>query len=853
MIKDFNKIAIIAGEREVNYTEMKQRIALFANMTPVETRKNLKPGEAVKTIIFSENREGWAYAFFSIWQNNGIAVPVDASSTVHDLAYIINDCKPASIWTSLSKVSTVREAIEETGHSANINIIDDFETASIAGHSLDITKQEDGSLNFDSATDSTALLIYTSGTTGSPKGVMLSYDNLFANQHGVVEEVNIFNSERRTLVLLPLHHVLPLMGCLIIPILQGGGIAICPSMTGPDIMDTLCRGKVAIFIGVPRLWQTLYAGIKKKIDASPVTRALFAMCAKANNRALSRMVFQSVRKKMGGHIDYCVSGGAALDKEIGNGLKTLGLDVLEGYGMTETAPIIAFTRPGDIIPGCVGLPLPSVECKLIDGELCARGKNVMQGYYNRPEETAAVIDKDGYIHTGDLARFDEKGRVYITGRTKEIIVLSNGKNVQPNEIEFKLEKYDDKVKEAAVVQDGDMLRAIIVPQPQWVAGRTDSELEVALKREVVEPYNLTVTNYKKIMSIFVYHNDLPRTRMDKLQRFKLNAIINNANSQDDSPAKADFSAIPDTCREEFTILKKYIEAEKKLPVQPLSHIETDLAFDSLDKVGLQGFIEQNFGMQLNADSMAEFPNILNIAEHISKAKTKMETDDTDWHTMLTDDSSANGNKLLQLPSTSTSYPLLARMFKGSFNIYNSLTIKGKENIPAKGPFILAANHQSFLDGPLTMTGMPWSQISDCYFYATEEHVQHPVLKYMARHNNIILMERKNLKNSIIKLAEVLKQGKNVVIFPEGSRTHSGEIGQFKKMFAILSIELQVPILPVCISGAFEALPRHKRIGNTHHIDVEYLPIIQPHGDYDTMATDVRTAINNKLTEYRKGN
>ena len=111
---------------------------------------------------------------------------------------------------------------------------------------------------------------------------------------------------------------------------------------------------------------------------------------------------------MGGHIDYLVSGGAALDVEIGRGLRTLGLDVLEGYGMTETAPIISFTRPDDIVPGCVGLPLPSVDCKLVDGELCAKGPNVMQGYWQKPEETAQVLDADGYIHTGDLARMEEK-------------------------------------------------------------------------------------------------------------------------------------------------------------------------------------------------------------------------------------------------------------------------------------------------------------------------------------------------------------------------------------------------------------------------------------------------------------
>ena len=520
MIEHLDKTAIIAGTHYVSYKEMAQRINHFASYTPKRKAGQDNVNDIPKVVIFSENREGWAYAFFAVWQNKGIAVPVDASATVHDVAYILNDCKPVAVWTSLSHVDTVRKAIEEAAVEAQIIIIDDHEQATVSGSPVNTE-----ALTPDPKSQETAIIIYTSGTTGSPKGVMLSYRNLYANIDSVSRDVPIFNSERRTMILLPLHHVLPLVGSLIAPIVCGGGVAISPSMTGPDIMDTLCRGKIGIFIGVPRLWQVLYTGIKKKIDEKAVTRALFALCKKANSRRLSRFVFQSVHKKMGGHLDYCVCGGAALDKEIGEGLKVLGMEVLEGYGMTEFAPMISFTRPGDSIPGCAGLPLPTMDCKIIDGELCAKGPNIMQGYYNRPEETAEVIDKDGYLHTGDLGHFDEKGRIVITGRRKEIIVLSNGKNVQPSEIEFQIEKYDDKVKECAVTENDDMLLAIIVPQELWARDKSDSEIETILKREVVEPYNRTVENYKKVMRILVHHEDIPRTRMDKIQRFKLKDIV----------------------------------------------------------------------------------------------------------------------------------------------------------------------------------------------------------------------------------------------------------------------------------------------------------------------------------------
>lgn len=827
MIKDFNRIAIMAGEKDITFTELIHNVTAVANHLPI------KQGE--KCIIFSENREEWIYSVFAIWQKRSIVVPVDATSTVSDLAYILNDCTPECIIVSAKCLDTAEKAIKEADAKTKVVSIEDF--AKFCKEDADISAE-----NYEPDQQTIALIVYTSGTTGSPKGVMLTFSNLFANIRGVSEEVKIFNIERRTLILLPLHHILPLMGTVIAPILNGGGVAICPSLSGPDIMQTLCRGQIAIFVGVPRLWQTLYSGIKKKIDEKWITRALFNLCKKANSRTLSRIIFKSVHQKMGGHLDFCVSGGAALDTEIGEGLRTLGLDVLEGYGMTETAPIIAFTRPDDIIPGCVGLPLPSVECKIVNGELCAKGPNVMVGYYNRPKETADVIDADGFIHTGDLARIDEKGRVYITGRSKEIIVLSNGKNVQPAEIEFQLEKYDDLIKEVAVTEKNDMLWAIIVPQN---ANITEDEL----KTKVVQPYNKTVENYKKIMNIFIYNGELPRTKLDKLQRFKLKDIINGNDNDNVAPVNDCSNE-----SEEFRIIKEYIESEKKVTVKPTDHIETDLAFDSLDRVSLQGFIEQTFGMTINADTMADFKDIRSLAEKVTKGQTRREVEKIDWHKILTCEEETTmptkreqahyENENLKLPMASFTHTLYEGMFRTFFKTYNRMTIKGTENIPANGPFILAPNHQSYLDAPIAMAGVPKNQINDIYFYATEEHVQGKFLRFMANRHNIILMENRNLKNSILKLSKVLRQGKSIMIFPEGTRTFSGEMGDFKKTFAILAKELNVPIVPVRITGAYRMLKRGTRFIQPCHIQVEYLPEVRPNETltYDEIAQIVKSRI-----------
>ena len=818
-----DRIAIMSSGKDVTYQEMLQHVSVFGSHT-----RELNPK---KTIIFSENRIGWVYAFFSVWQNRSIAVPVDATATVSDLEYIVRDCTPECMWVSEACEKVAREVVSRLDFDVRILVINEVEKEDISGFDIVPSTLDEKSYEDDAI----ALIIYTSGTTGSPKGVMLTYRNLWANKAGVCDEVNVFNGKRRTLMLLPVHHVLPLMGTVIIPILQGDGIIICETLQGPDIMEALCRGKVGIFVGVPRLWQMLYSGIMKKINASFVARTLFNICKKAKSPKLSRIVFSSVHKKMGGHLDYCVCGGAALDKEIGEGLTALGINLLEGYGMTEMAPIIAFTRPGDYICGCAGLPLPSVECKIVNGELCCKGNNLMKGYYNRPEETAQVIDSDGFLHTGDLAYLDEKGRVYLTGRTKEIIVLSNGKNVQPNEIEYKLEKYENRVKEAAVVQNGDMLMGIIVPNEAWARNLSDEEVEITLKKEVIERYNLTVTNYKKLMSIFVYRGDLPRTKLDKLQRFKLKDILKSKGESVKSKVES-----AEEMSNEMRIIKDYIESEKKVEVHADDHLETDLAFDSLDKVGLQGFIEQTFGVDIQPEMMT---TLRSVAEKVESGKTHVDVNKMDWHEMLL----AN-NSSLELPSTSVFYPLHAKLFKSFLKLNNRLKIVGEKNVPKKGPFIIAPNHQSFLDGPIVASGLSYKTLKNSYFFATEEHVKHPVVKSLAKRNNIIIMEKRNLKNSILKLSEVLKLGKNVVIFPEGSRSYDGEMVPFKKTFAILSKELNVPVVPVCIRGAYDVLPRGSKWIKPKRIEVEYLPPVMPeNGDtYDSISDKVRDSIQKGL-------
>ena len=346
---------------------------------------------------------------------------------------------------------------------------------------------------------------------------------------------------------------------------------------------------------------------------------------------------------------------------------------------------------------------------------------------------------------------------------------------------------------------------------------------------------MTVSAYKKIMSVLVYRGELPRTRLEKLQRYKLGAIL----KEEQGTRSKEHESKPEPDFEEYLLLKRFIESEKGVKVHAADHIETDLALDSLDKISLQTFIENTFGTSVGADEMPDFPNIEALARHVAAEKTKMEAEDVDWHQLLT--GSADN---LPLPTSGFAYRFVSRILKGIFRIYNCLKIKGKQNIPAKGACILAPNHQSFADGPLVLAGLDWSTLSEYYFYATEEHVRSSYRRKMAAQSNVIVMERANLKNSILKLAKVLKEGHRIVIFPEGARTHDGQTVPFKKTFAILAKELNVPIIPVCIKGAFEALPRGSSFMRPKHIEVAFLPAIKPLSEetYEELTQKTQDAI-----------
>jgi len=815
LLKKFEKTALVWKDEHVSYPCLLRKTAYYASMV-----------DGNKVAIISENRPEWIYALYGTWSKKSVAVPIDFMATPDEVAYILNDCHPHVVFCSLQTKDTVNRALSDVHGNIAVRVFEDIAASTQAFPDNDII--------VDNAED-TAAIIYTSGTTGSPKGVMLSYDNIFANVEAVSETIPIYERDRTVMALLPFHHVFPLVGTIVAPLAVGATVAFSSSLTPADMIATLQNNKVGLVIGVPRLYAAIHKGVMDKVNARLITRLIFKIAAVVNMGAFSRKIFAAVHRGFGGHIDYLVSGGAKLDENVARDFKTLGFEMLEGYGMTEAAPMISFTRPGHWKIGAAGEPMPTLDVAVKDGEIVARGRNIMQGYYEKPGETDEIL-KDGWLHTGDTGYIDDDGHIHITGRIKETIVLSNGKNINPEEIEKKLKSLSPCVADVGVYMKDDTLQAAICPDFRVLREKGIVNIDEMFRWDIIDRYNRQASPAKKIMKFILMKDELPKTRLGKLQRFKLALHAAEAGVMRRND-------VPEPEYEEYRVIQSYLKEEKRRDIFPDDHIEIDLGLDSLDKVSLQTFLESTFGVRINEDIFIHHPTVEKLSVFMKETKKRLSVETVKWPEIFSE------NVDLTLPKTWVTQNVFKHISRFVFRCYFRLRGEGAENIP-DGPVILAPNHQSFFDGLFVSVFLKNRVMKNTYFYAKEKHVRNRFLRALANRNNVIVMDiNRDLKESLQKLAEVLRKGKNVLIFPEGTRTRTGEIGTFKKAFAILSSELKVPVVPVSITGAFEALPRGSFFPRPwRRIRVKFhLPVYPEGHDYETLAQMVRGRLATELT------
>ena len=824
-IYDRNKVAVIFKDKEYTYKEIIQGIKYYATLL------TLNPDD--KVVITMENRPEMIFSIFSVWENIGTSIVLDSGYTPDQYAYAFKDSEPKYVFTSSKIVEVVRKGIELSGLDIKVIIVDDIEIP-----------KDYIPFNYEVIIEDmtrVALILYTSGTTGQPKGVMLTFNNIESNIKAI-REIQLVDENDRVLAILPYHHILPLNITLLMPMYFGTFLVILDEISSEALKTALKTYSISVIMGVPRVWELLHKVIMAKINSNWAAKKLFNICAKIDSEALSKRVFKKVSDELGGKMRVLASGGAKLSPEIINDFRTLGLRIIEGYGLTETSPVVAFNRPEHITVGSVGTVIPDVEVKIgEDSEILVRGANVMKGYYNNPVATQEAIDKDGWFHTGDLGKF-EGNDLFVIGRKKEMIVLSNGKNINPGDIETSILKQTDLIKEIAVMEYNNHLMAIVYPDFDVIRRKQISNIKETLKWEIIDKYNVTAPKYRKILEIKIVKDELPKTKLGKIRRFMLKDFLKKMDTEgNEDVLQKKKVVVPEDVAYEYSVLKDYLEKNYNTKVEPDYHLELDLGLDSLDMVEILSFIESNFGVKIPEEKFSEMKNILEIAEYIKKSGGTYHEEGTNWKKILEQDIDE------PLPKSSIVSKFTKFLFKPVLHFYFHLKKTNTDKV-LNVPAIYVGNHQSFIDAFAFNESVSYKKLSDTYYIAVSVHFDSPMRKFLANRGNVIIIDiNKNLKDTLQIAAKVLRNGKNLVIFPEGARTRDGELQEFKKTFAILSKELNIPVVPFGIKGAYEAMPYGSKFPSSKPIEINFFDSINPENySIDEIVTKTRNTIKDWL-------
>ena len=818
-IKNEDKLAFVDFEdNKVSFVELIKRVRYFSN----EVLKNIDSPHA---LIIMENRPEWVYSFYSVWDKKEVNVVLDASSNPNEIAYVISDSQPKTIICSDFSEERILEAITIANYQDKARIInidkENIDFNSIGSEYDNVTLQNPEG-------DETAVMLYTSGTTGSPKGVMLSSNNIIGEIDGIVEK-DVLQANDQMIALLPFHHILPLMATLLLPLREGASIVFVEKIASKEILDVLEKNNVSVMVGVPRVFKLFYDSIKQQIQAKFITRKIYAIAEKINSKRFSRIIFSKVHKKFGGHLNVMVSGGAKLDPEIATFFNVLGFTVCEGYGLTETSPVLAVNSIKYNKVGTVGKALYNTELKIVDEELWVKGPQIMKGYYNKPEKTAEVMTEDGWFKTGDLAEIDKDGYLTIRGRKNSMIVLSNGKNIDPETVENKIMGLSGPlIKEIGILGHEDKLAAIIVPDLLEFRKQGINNIQTYLK-DVIENYNLTAPNYKKVLDYKLVENELPKTRLGKTKRFMLPDLYKK-----DEKVK---EKVEEPQTQEYQAIKEFVAKLKGFEPGPEENLELDLGMDSLDKVELLAYVESTFGIKIDEEKFAEMPNLKLLSEYISEKAEFFMNSEVDWKKII---DKAPNREIKNGWLINALRPLIYVILKVYFRLKIDRTNKISDE-----PQIFVANHQSFVDALVLGALIPSKIQKKTFFLAINWYFKKGIMKYVADNGNIILVDiDKNVKETVEEIALHIKNGKNVLIFPEGARTKNGKVGKFKKVFAIIAKELNVNVQCLGIKGGYEAYSRFMKFPLPKRIEVTVLEKIKPEGTYEEIRERAENIIKN---------
>jgi long-chain acyl-CoA synthetase len=798
-----------------------------------------------RAAILADNDARWIAAYLGVLHRGGVAVPLDTAYKAGQVATVLDHSGATFLFTSARHLDTARAGVEASGTPATPAarlVVIDGEAAGLPGRAA-----FDAAAAADTVTprapDDAAVMLYTSGTTSDPKGVVLTHHNLESERAAALAIVPVSDADA-VLGVLPLFHALAQMANLLLPLTTGARVVFLETVSSSSLLAALASRPITIFACVPQFFYLIHQRVQAEVARGGIAaRAAFRVLVGTNawlrdhlHINPGRLVFARVHRVLGSSMRILITGGSRFDPAIGRDLYGLGFTVLNAYGLTETSGGATVVRPGDRFTSSVGQPFPGVEIRIGPpestdddaGEVLIRGPIVMREYFRRPDATAEAL-VDGWLQTGDLGRLDADGRLYITGRKKEIIVLSSGKNLYPEEIEAHY-RQAPIVKELCVLglsrpgePAAERLHAVIVPDEAVMRERGQVNVRERVRFEL-ETHAVHLPAHKRILSYDIWLEPLPRTSTGKIRRHEVERRLREhtvvADAGDARPlTDVERQWLQDARRAEaFEALRGRL-AQPGLP--PDANLELDLGLDSMERVEVLTWLEQRAGTRVPAEVRA---TIFTARQLIDAVLAAPQADgesaggaggedagaDDPWDHLLTQP--ADPALVQQLSQSKFIRAALLFVMLRAMALIAWLVlgfrVARRDRWPAEGPCLVCPNHQSYADGAFVAAALPFRLFRRVFFVGAAEYFQTPLTAWLARAVNIVPVDPDaNLVTAMQAGAAGLGLGKVLILFPEGERSIDGGVKPFRKGAAILAAHLNVAMVPVALDGPFGWWPR----------------------------------------------
>lgn len=807
--------------REYSYALVVDRARAFAGWLRSKQFGAETGDEAPRVVLWTVPGARWAMAFYGCILAGATVVPVDAGFSREFLGRVAERSGASLLIT---------DSGHEDGHGQSgmdqffIEDIDGLPSASASGGPIP-----------GASRDALAEIVYTSGTTGEPRGVMITHGNLLANLEPIEREIKRYETLSvpfrpiRFLHLIPLSHLFGQVTALFIPqMLQG--VVIFPQSQSPAILArTIREQRASVMVSVPQQLEAMgnWARGTLSDDRYKKTDAIIEQAGRERWSIPRRWwKFRRLHNRLGWKMWAFVVGGAALPPGLEQLWHRLGYAVIQGYGLTETAPAITITHPFKIRHGAVGKPLPGVETRIAqDGEILVRGANVSPGYYRDAEGTRESFE-GGWLHTGDLGRFDENGNLMYLGRKKDVIVTAEGLNVYPDDVEKVLQSQAG-IQEAAVVgkravaaggaDTRTVAHAVLVPR----TGASHEDLESA-----VRDANKALEVHQRVRGFSVWPEaSLPRTlSTSKLQRTKVAAWVNEGEGAPKPSAAADNAH----GWRDF-IVRLGTPPER---IHPEARLAEDLGLSSLDRVELLTWLE-TCGYSFDEQELARAQTVRDVEELLQKPKgdtARVVVHPTDGEKESSPEvrpsqtepersinvgraaeprwpisgAAAVAREALQLL---LAFPLLRH--------YVRTDVHGGEKLQElRGPVLFVSNHQSLLDPPVILRSLPARirrHVAPAMGEAALQGHSKAALFWARLVFNVYLIsgDSSRAQEALRRAGRLADRGYSTLLFPEGERTWDGRLLPFRPGVGVMAERLQLPVVPLLVRGLFEIWPRTK--------------------------------------------